>query len=54
MLFHEPGIMLAADMQAMQDEAVKCQGLTGKEAIRVEAIEKHACLNLQQGLPNAT
>jgi len=54
MLFHEPGVMLAADMQAMQDEAVKCQGLTGKEAIRVEAIEKHACLNLQQGLPNAT
>ena len=23
MLFHEPGVMLAADMQAMQDEAVR-------------------------------
>jgi len=28
MLFHEPGVMLAADMQAMQDEAANCQGLT--------------------------
>jgi len=28
MLFREPGVTLAADMQAMQHEAANCQGLT--------------------------
>ncbi len=26
-LFHEPGVMLAAHLQAMQDDAANCQGL---------------------------
>ncbi len=28
LLLREPGVMLAANMQAMQDEAANCQGLT--------------------------